>query len=723
MTRILSKLFVLLALVLLIAVPVFAQVSEDTAILRFVNVIPGAASLDVYVDGLLSVSDLQFGTNSLYIPVSVGDHTVTVTQSGVTTSLWQQDVTANPNAALTLIASSTDPLGFQVFQDDLNPLPLGKARLTAIHAIATGPTVDVTLADGRAVIPSLQYNLPYGTLDVPAATYEVAVVPEGDTIENALIPVTALNLNSSTSYIVLAYGTPAEPEVLLLSAPVLPEGGEEFSGSVVRFVHGSADSPAVDLYANDTIIAPSIAFGSATDYIALPQGDYDITVRLPGESDDLLAETVAVGSGEFVTAAILGSEDELRVQTFVDDVSDIAPQQAAFSLTNTLEDEAVTAALPGDSSVEAAAGETVIAVVAPSPDAIVVTAGDSEASVGQSGGIYGGVFYSALAVPSDDGAAIVVLAPVSIDMSIESAPGNSTISTEPVALEPTTAPTEVAAAPTEAPAPTVAGDVTSATVTPEAPIATAAPASNPNQITARVLTDAGVNVHLREYPSSQALSLTLIPSGTILVVNGRPGAPTFPPDTTMTPNPEATEFVDPATLLAEDEDLDPGTTWLFVTYTPPTGEGNFTGWVNSLYLAVTNSAGQPVALASLPTVPINQPGQVNSSFVPSPLPTEQFEDQIVATVDQLAPGANLHLRRFPSTSAESLALIPSGTQVPVTGRTDTGEWYQVEYNGITGWISSVYVSLSFNGAAYDPTAMPVLSTPTPTSSPTPTAAP
>jgi hypothetical protein len=248
--------------------------------------------------------------------------------------------------------------------------------------------------------------------------------------------------------------------------------------------------------------------------------------------------------------------------------------------------------------------------------------------------------------------------------------------------------------------------------------ATAAPAGT--LPTARVLTDPGVNVHLRQFPTSAALSLALLPSGTEVTVLGRPGEPTFPPDLTATPT--GTPFVDPATLLTDPKsDLDPAETWVFVQLVAPDG-GTVTGWINALFLTTPELNGRPIRLADLPLVPANTAGEYNSSFVPTPVPTQPFENQVVATIDQLNPGSNLHLRRNPTPESESLALIPSGTQLVVEGVNDTGEWYQVTYNGTTGWISSTYVSLTLNGRPYDPAGLQVLATPTPTQTPVPTAA-
>lgn len=155
-----------------------------------------------------------------------------------------------------------------------------------------------------------------------------------------------------------------------------------------------------------------------------------------------------------------------------------------------------------------------------------------------------------------------------------------------------------------------------------------------------------------------------------MTVLGRPGEPTFPPDVTATP--EGTPFVDPATQLAEGEDLDLAETWLFVSLTAPDG-GNVTGWINALFLTTPELNGRPVRLADLPLVPANTADEYNSAFVPTAVPTQPFEDQVVATIDQLNPGSNLHLRRNPDPVSELLALIPSGTQPMVEGVNDTGD--------------------------------------------------
>ena len=109
-------------------------------------------------------------------------------------------------------------------------------------------------------------------------------------------------------------------------------------------------------------------------------------------------------------------------------------------------------------------------------------------------------------------------------------------------------------------------------------------------------------------------------------------------------------------------------------------------------------------------------GQPANSGVSSDL-----QNVVAGEVTGLNAGANLHLRRTPSESGESLALLPNGSTVVVTGRIEDSTWLQVSYQNQTGWVSSEFVKLTFNGQPYDIATLSAISTPTPTASPTATA--
>lgn len=699
-----TVLVLVLALAALGTSTVFAQ--TGTAQARFVHVDPALPAVDIYTDGQLTVSALEFGQATGYIELSGGEHTVTVTEAGASDPLWAQVVTLVGGTAQSFIASAAETSAFQAFTDDLNPLPLGRARVTAIHAIPDAPPVDVVLADGRPMITSLAYGVPYGTLDIPVGIYELAVVPEGEALDAAILPATGFALSSSTSYVVVAYGTAEQPNALVLSAPTNPE----ISGGWVRFVHGVPGAPDVDIFVDDVLVAPALSFGDpGTGFMALPSGNYNVAVRLAGGAQDVVSDSLSLGNDVYATVVAAGSLEEVGLQVFNDSVTAIGVDQAVIGVLNALDGEAaVSAQADGGTLFDAAAGTAggaALELGANSVD-LAISAGDVEqsAAVNVPGGAYGGVYYSAIVVPAETGPQVVQLTPVSLAQGIDSAPGDALLAVpvpaveEPVVEEPT----EVVAEPVTPEAVTEPVTEVVTEVAPP-PIVEATPTPTPAVVlgpTARILLDPGANLHLRQYPSADALSLGLAPSGSTLLVNGREGAPEPTPGTT--PEPEAElevePFVDPALELGEGEDLDPATTWLNVVYTTPDG-GEIEAWVNALYLVVRDAQNRPQRLADLPLVAGNRPGEARDTAI---TPPPVLENAATVTIVNVDPGVNVHIRRTNETAGESLALVPVGSEMEFEGVNESREWVFVRYNPtpetfVRGWVSSLYAALSFNG--------------------------
>jgi SH3-like domain-containing protein len=687
---------VLLSLWLILALGVTIQgamaQSSTEARLRFVHAIPDATAVDVYTDGQLTISGLDYGQASTYAFVPVGDHQITVTPTGATNSVWQQTVNVGNGAALTLVAASTSSPTFLVYPEDLSPIALGKARLTAIHAIAGGPSIDLLLTDGRLVLPGVQFGQPASTLDIPTFGFDFAIVPSGQGVETALTTLPTLPLTTSTSYMLLVYGTLDEPETLLLSTPTTSDA----EGGLVRVAHGVSGAPPVDVYMNDTLVVPSLAFGTFTEHVAIPAGTYNVAIRAAGSDQNLLTGTLPVESGQALTVAALGTPDQINVNVFTDNIGGLDAANARLSLIN---------AVPGDGTISASLengtsladnltfGSVSEAVtIAPSTRSIQVQvlSGDEPITVEiPSLNFYGGVYYNLLAV-SDNGEVKLLSAPTSLAQGIASAPGASAIvvaaapTVEPTlppppAVEPTMSPTEVPVVPTTAPA------------------ATAGP-------TARVFNlDADRNLQLRQYPDSNSLSLGTIPPGTIVLLNGRAGAIEDIPFSATPRPPEGYEFVDPASLLTDPkEDLDPAATWLNVTYNTPDG-GSITAWANGLYLDIRNPRGERIKLASLPLVASNLPGEATNTGVTGPsIPA----NRVAAIAFNLDVDVNLNIRRIADPNSEVLARVPSGTIMEFLGIKEDREWVFVRYTPpeggeITGWVSALYVQYTFNDRPID----------------------
>jgi hypothetical protein len=680
----------------------FAQ--SGSGLVRFVHALPGAGAIDIYVNGLPTVRGLDFGQGTGFVGFPASENAIVVTQSGTTTPVWQQSYSPAVGSAATMVVSSADPLQFTPFVDDLSPLPLGRSRITAIHAIAGAPTVDVVLEDGRAVVAGLTYNTPYGTLDIPALVYPLAVVPTGGAIADAILPVTPFALSSGTAYVIVAYGTPSNPQALVLSAPTAPEA----AGGFLRVVHGVSGAPAVNVFVNETLAVPALEFGAASSFIAVPAGSYTATIRAVDTEEDIASANLNLSVDDYVTAAALLDGEDVVITAFIDEPSLADSAASAIAVYNgftgseaTFNVTTLEAALAGAPLV-AEDGSATVAAFQPNAAGLSIATDGADGVTLAEPVSYGGAYYSALAYVGDDGLTAFALPPVSLSQTIGSAPGSplaavaaptdAAIVAAPTAtVLPMTEPTAVpqVVAPTTDP-----NVVVAATAAPQVVQATPLPAGP----TARIILDPGANLQLRQYPSRDAFSLGLAPSGAVLLVNGRQGEAEFniPGVASPTPDPLVTPIPDPASLLGEDEDLFPGDTWLNVIYITPDG-GQIEAWVNAQFLDVRDDRGRLQRLADLPTIPENRAGEARDTAI-TPPPTAR--DFAVATVFNLDQAANLQIRRTPNTAGESLALVGNGTTMELLGVNETRDWAFVRYSPpeggeVTGWASTIFLQYSF----------------------------
>lgn len=691
-----TRLFALLLVVAALFVSAAAVGAQAGSLARFVHAVPGAPPIDIYTDGQLTVADLAFGEATQYIAMPAGERSISVRQVGTDVILWEQLLPAGSGANYTLVASSPASPIFTVYRDenDLDPLAVGLARFTSIHAISDAPAVDILLDDGRALVVSQAYNQPFGTLDIPLFTYNLVIAPAGAGVEGGLFNLELPVNFSGTSYKLILYGTADNPAYMVLTAPVRPD---DSAGSArVRLVHAVPGAPAADIYAGDTLLATlsEPADGAnATGFIALPAGTYDILVRAAGASDVLLTGTLTADPGFFATAAVVSVGGELSLAVYFDDFSMVTAQQPILRVSNIgPEDETVSASLDDGSevAVDVAAGTPGPLFFASAPGEFTISASVGGAVLPPvSGAFYGGVYYQYLAAGGDV-ATLFSLPPVALAQGIASAPGAPVIVAQapvaPALPEQPAQPVEQPAAipVTPSPAPVIAPP----------PVIQEAPS-----FTGRVFNlDPDRNLQLRQYPNSQALSLGTVPFASTFVVNGREGelADIFISATRIPPD---YEYIDPVELLEDErDDLVRDQTWLFVTYDTPDG-GQIDAWVRSDYVEVRDAVGQRVLLRDLPTVPANTPGEARNTVVVIP-PARQ--DVITVRVVNMLPTANLNVRRLPLPDSEVLARLPLNTVAEFVGIGESGEWAFIRYtapdgNSVTGWGSTQFLTYEFNG--------------------------
>ncbi len=733
-----------------------AHAQTPMARVRFLHAMPGATSVDVYMDGVLAASNLAYGSATPHLNVEGGEHLVALKVAGSgadAPSLLEVNVPLVPSLAFTVVAQGQPEAPEAVlYEDILDEIAPGFARVMAINAIADSPALDILDAQGGPLVQGVNYGVQFGTININTRIQDIVFVPAGGALESALAQLFAVPLRSGILYTFVAMGTlegAVPPSVLMLETPV-----NGAAGSVrVQFANGSPDVEAVDVYMDDTLIAPGLRSGDLSGHVALPVGEYTLAVRKVGAAaadEPLLTADVSLNEDDpALTIALLGEENNgtLAVQTISDPLADVPAGQARVHVIN---------AVPGATvSVQMADGTVLAAAQADVSGAPMdIAAGNYTVLVNVQGGespvdlavpqkpFVGGTYYTILvfgggelAVPMDarvrgtavnvelgslpqvGGAAMAAAPPAPTEEALPSAeeaqpaPQVATEAAPPMEAQPTQAAPAPAPTETELVAqPTTETELVAAPPPQETPPpAQPTPPLQQQYPIAYVELNPGANLHCRELPGADKRSLGLIPSGTTLTVLGRTGTPLVPETGEATPEPTPT--------VNAIEDL-----WLAVRWEPP-GGGYVDCWVAAQFLRVEYRGrllDKLEELWALPEVPFNKPGEVVGADVQPPTP---LFNAVVATVE-LNPGVSLQLRRYPQADSESLDLVPARAQLEVLGYTEApgqgrvGEpaspyWlyvrYRTENGGATvGWVSAQYVSLSKLGRAVEITDLPLV---------------
>lgn len=201
------------------------------------------------------------------------------------------------------------------------------AEVRVLHAAGGAPAVDI-YASGAQLGGPLEYGQIIDYIEVPAGAYQVQVVPTGSTpAAGSSVIDTELVLAPETMTTVVASGSldaGIVPVVLLDT----PQPGDAISQ--VRVSHFVFYAPPVDVALDGgEVIVPGLAFADSAGYLDLPEGEYDLELRLAGTSDVVFdADPVTlddqtsisvfaigdVAAGTFSVVSAVDASPDLRTQ-------------------------------------------------------------------------------------------------------------------------------------------------------------------------------------------------------------------------------------------------------------------------------------------------------------------------------------------------------------------------------------------------------------------------
>ncbi len=160
----------------------------------------------------------------------------------------------------------------------------GDACINVVHASPDAPNVDIYL-DGQLALSNLAFGWYGGWVAVPAGEHQVQVTATGTAPETAVIDAT-VTVEPGMAYHIAATGYLADitPQIYPVDVSPIEDGSAR-----VRVIHTVPDAPAVDVaVTGGDVLVPNLAFPTASAYLTVPAGTYDLEVRVAGTEDVVL---------------------------------------------------------------------------------------------------------------------------------------------------------------------------------------------------------------------------------------------------------------------------------------------------------------------------------------------------------------------------------------------------------------------------------------------------
>jgi hypothetical protein len=296
------------------------QSTEPDATIRVVNASPGAPNLDVIVDGAPLFTDVAFGSATEYAPIAAGDHQIQFvpTGEGTDAALIDEEKEFDSGAALILAAvNNLSDIELKQYDVDLDAVDEGKALVRAINVAPDTEGLNVSVTGGDELFSGLDFNDVSDYEDQDPGVYDLDI---GRDDEQPLASATGVEFLEGHVHDLFILGSSEGTELTFLSlvtstspscSEVLGVGGAE--DACVRVVNADAGAQELDFLVNESPIATGVAFGTASDFAAIPAGDDREFVVVPvgGDPADSIAdETESLDPGQAYLVVLAGRTDD-----------------------------------------------------------------------------------------------------------------------------------------------------------------------------------------------------------------------------------------------------------------------------------------------------------------------------------------------------------------------------------------------------------------------------
>ncbi|WP_164856339.1 DUF4397 domain-containing protein [Lujinxingia sediminis] len=303
---------------------------------------PNAASVDVYLNETLLLDDFEFRTTTPFVDVDGGDDLEIAIAPGdsesVDDALSTFSAVALPADERTIIvvAGVLDPPGFSPNPDGANTTlsltTFADARersnepnfdqLAIFHASSDQPAVALALPDGTELLSQLAYGeFAESYLSVAPGVLAFDLLRASDGARQGSFQTPELTGGEAFVVVATGFADSAQNPDAAFELTLFPSryGGDRSEGIALdeaarlQLIHNAPDPDAasVDLYLDNELTYPAVAFREATSFRTIVAGE-DIELLATAEGDantEVLTSTLNLGKGQRAVAVIGGVLD------------------------------------------------------------------------------------------------------------------------------------------------------------------------------------------------------------------------------------------------------------------------------------------------------------------------------------------------------------------------------------------------------------------------------
>lgn len=298
--------------VALVAPDTSSNPGDGNFLIRVVNVAAGLAPFDIYIaDPTVAVDDnlspnfynLQSGSSTVAIRLATGTYSVRMTVASTKSVVYDSGPLAFGGGLSTdFVAyapgSASLPQGMQLDVsggDTQAILPNRVASARVVNGAVQTGAIDVSIA-GESVASALAYATSSTYEFITAGSSLVSV--QATSTPGAVIATLQAEFASARESTLVVLGLPGAVRIVALADDNrLPVSG----AARVRFVNGSSDTAAYDVYVGDTKLVSALAAGTAAPYLPIVAGTNTVTFRDPGTG----AVALTIADQSFSDGAVL----------------------------------------------------------------------------------------------------------------------------------------------------------------------------------------------------------------------------------------------------------------------------------------------------------------------------------------------------------------------------------------------------------------------------------